>query len=73
MTSRALLGAYRKGYAAGKAGKKRAAPYADHRTSHHNGKTFSQSFINYWNLGFDDAVSGKPERYATREASDAAV
>lgn len=69
MTSRAFLGAYRKGYAAGKAGEKRASPYADRRTGYHNGKTFSQSFINYWNLGYDDAVAGKPERYAAHEAA----
>ena len=66
-TSRAFLGAYRKGRQARRDGKRVTfCPYADKRGNYHNNVTFARSFIGFWEEGWNDERAGKPERYAVR-------
>lgn len=53
--SPAMRGAFRKGWEAYHAGKPRRHPYADRRTGHNNGVTFSAAFSRFWNEGWDAA------------------
>lgn len=51
--NRAFLGAWRKGYAARKAGKPCRSPYEDLRGGKHgNVVTFSRTFIKQWERGW---------------------
>ena len=68
LTSPALLGAYRKGRDARRAGDPRTScPYKDKRGGHHGHVvTFSRAFMRMWRDGWDDERASVPERYCIR-------
>lgn len=63
-TSKAFLGAYRKGRLAATNKQPRVCPYANHRGGRYcHVPTYSQSFRNFWFEGYDDERAGIPEHY----------
>lgn len=69
LTSRAFVGAYRKGRLAAMEGKSRfTCPYPDYRAGRRgNITTYSRTFQRVWREGWDDAQAGRNERYAVKQ------
>jgi len=61
-TSPAHRAAWRKGYAAHRSGVPLSkCPYIDHRTTYHEGVTFSRSYIAAWERGWNASAAGAPD------------
>ena len=56
--SKAFLATYKRGYAAGRAGKPKTANPSPDRRTFHGSVTFSRAFIRYWNEGMGGCCAG---------------